>query len=144
MSMPGPMARGAELAMNWGGGQIMRVLRGPDGTALATRMPSSPEELIQNVQDTARYVQSLSPEHAQEYAQRVGDIALQVIEDAGAQAQTTPSSSVTITEIDDIADIEETNDAAALAAASASPEQRSPAHAHRSPDQAATSTAPSS
>lgn len=29
MSMPGPMARGAELAMNWGGGQIMRVLRGP-------------------------------------------------------------------------------------------------------------------
>ncbi|ATS37544.1 MULTISPECIES: XopX family type III secretion system effector [Xanthomonas] len=144
MTMPGPMARGAELAMNWGGGQIKRVFRGPDGTALATRMPSSPEELIQNVEDTARYVQSLSPDQAQEYAQRVGEIALQVIEDAGAQAQTRPSSSVTITEIDDIADIEETNDDAALAAASASPEQRSPAHAHRSPDQAATSTAPSS
>ncbi|MCT8355576.1 type III secretion system effector protein [Xanthomonas citri pv. anacardii] len=144
MTMPGPMARGAELAMNWGGAQVMRVFRGPDGTTLATRMPSSPEELIQNVEDTARYVQSLSPDQAQEYAQRVGEIALQVIEDAGAQAQTRPSSSVTITEIDDIADIEETNDDAALAAASASPEQRSPAHAHRSPDQAATSTAPSS
>ena len=46
-------------------------------------------------------MQSLSPDQAQEYAQRVGEIALQVIEDAGAQAQTRPSSSVTITEIDD-------------------------------------------
>nr|WP_244953587.1 XopX family type III secretion system effector [Xanthomonas axonopodis] len=135
MTMPGPMARGAELAMNWGGAQVMRVFKGPDGTTLATRMPSSPEELIQNVEDTASYVQSLSPEHAQEYAQQVSDIALQVIEDAGMQAQTRPSS-VTITEIN------ETNDAAALASASTSPEQRSPAHTHPSPNQAATSTAP--
>ncbi|MCF5922786.1 type III secretion system effector protein, partial [Xanthomonas perforans] len=136
MTMPGPMARGAELAMNWGGGQIMRVFRGPDGTALATRMPSSPEELIQHVQDTARYVQSLSPEQAQEYAQTVADSALQGIEDAGAQ--TRPASSVTITEIT------EANEEEALAAASASPEQRSPARTHPSPDQAAASTAPSS
>ncbi|MGV7178432.1 XopX family type III secretion system effector [Xanthomonas axonopodis] len=138
MTMPGPMARGAELAMNWGGGQIMRVFRGPDGTALATRMPSSPEELIQHVQDTARYVQSLSPEQAQEYAQTVADSALQGIEDAGAQAQTRPASSATITEIT------EANEEEALAAASASPEQRSPARTHPSPDQAAASTVPSS
>ncbi|MGK9143366.1 type III secretion system effector protein [Xanthomonas euvesicatoria] len=138
MTMPGPMARGTELAMNWGGGQIMRVFRGPDGTALATRMPSSPEELIQHVQDTARYVQSLSPEQAQKYAQTVADSALQGIEDAGAQAQTRPASSVTITEIT------EANEEEALAAASASPEQRSPARTHPSPDQAAASTVPSS
>ncbi|ASK95355.1 type III secretion system effector protein [Xanthomonas campestris pv. merremiae] len=144
MTMPGPIGRGAELTMKWGGAQVMGVFKGPDGTTLATRMPSTPEELIHNVEDTARYVQSLSPDQAQEYTQRVGEIALQVIEDAGAQAQTRPSSSVTITEIDEIADLDDTNDAAALAAASASPEQRSPAHAHRSPDQAATSTAPSS
>ena len=87
--------------MNVAGGRLKRLFTGPDGTPLATCMPSSPEELIQNVEDRARYVQSLSPDQAQEYAQRVGEIALQVIEDAGAQAQTRPSSSVTITEIDD-------------------------------------------
>ncbi|MEB1688075.1 type III secretion system effector protein, partial [Xanthomonas campestris pv. campestris] len=101
VTMPGPIARGAELGMNVAGGRLKRLFTGPDGTPLATCMPSSPEELIQNVEDRARYVQSLSPDQAQEYAQRVGEIALQVIEDAGAQAQTRPSSSVTITEIDD-------------------------------------------
>ncbi|RXD61334.1 type III secretion system effector protein, partial [Xanthomonas perforans] len=81
-------------------------------------------------------VQSLSPEQAQEYAQTVADSALQGIAAAGAQPR--PARSVTITEIT------EANEEEALAAASASPEQRSPARTHPSPDQAAASTAPSS
>ncbi|PPU75682.1 MULTISPECIES: XopX family type III secretion system effector [Xanthomonas] len=130
MTMPGPMARGTELAMNWGGRQVMRVFKGPDGTPLATRMPSSPEELIQTVQDTARYVETLSPEEAQQYEQMVGEIALQVIEDAGAGAQTRPSGSVTITEI---------TDDAQFAAGNASPEQGAPAQSHLPTDATATS-----
>ncbi|CAH2706778.1 Xanthomonas outer protein X [Xanthomonas campestris pv. nigromaculans] len=127
MTMPGPMARGAELAMNWGGRQVMRVFKGPDGTPLATRMPSSPEELIQTVQDTANYVASLSPEQAQHYEQMVGDIALQVIEDAGAGAETRPGNSVTITEISEVTEMDE---AAEVAVQTASPEPEAIAQPH--------------
>ena len=119
MTMPGPMARGAELAMNWGGRQVMRVFKGPDGTPLATHMPSSPEDLSQTLQSTARYLESLTSEQAPQYDQMVGDIALQLIEDAGAGAQPKPSSSVKITDITDIAGM---NDAAEVAIQTASPE----------------------
>ncbi|MFC7521119.1 XopX family type III secretion system effector [Xanthomonas populi] len=133
MTMPGPMARGAELAMNWGGNQVMRVFKGPDGTQLATRMPSSPEELVQNVQGTASYVESLSPEQAQQYEQMVGDIVLQVFEDAGAGAgaETRPSS-VTITEMDAAAEV---------AVQTASPEPEAIAQPHPLRDETAMSTA---
>jgi len=119
MTMPGPMARGAELAMNWGGRQVMRVFKGPDGTPLATCMPSSPEELIQTVQDTAKYVASLSPEQAQNYAQIVADSAVHVIKGAGAGAETKPGNSVTITEISEVTEADE---AAEVAVQTASPE----------------------
>ncbi|WOB50758.1 C2H2-type zinc finger protein [Xanthomonas hydrangeae] len=138
MTMPGPMARGAELAMNWGGRQVMRVFEGPDGTPLATRMPSSPEELIQTVQDTANYVASLQSEHAQQYQEMVGDIALQVIEDAGAAAQTRPGSSVTITEISEVAEMDE---AAGVAVQTASPEPEAIAQPHPRSDSATAPTA---
>lgn len=119
MTMPGLMARGAELAMNWGGRQVMRVFKGPDGTPLATCMPSSPEELIQTVQDTAKYVASLSPEQAQNYAQIVADSAVHVIKGAGAGAETKPGNSVTITEISEVTEADE---AAEVAVQTASPE----------------------
>ncbi|MCC4615429.1 type III secretion system effector protein [Xanthomonas campestris pv. asclepiadis] len=138
MTMPGPMARGAELAMNWGGRQVMRVFEGPDGTPLATRMPSSPEELVQNLQDTESYVASLKQEQAQQYQQMVGDIALQVIEDAGAAAQTRPGSSVTITEISEVAEMDE---AAGVAVQTASPEPEAIAQPHPRSDRATTPTA---
>ncbi|MFC7521118.1 XopX family type III secretion system effector [Xanthomonas populi] len=137
MTMPGPMARGAELAMNWGGRQVMRVFKGPDGTQLATRMPSSPEELVQNVQRTASYVESLSPEQAQQYERMVGDAMLQVIQDPGAASQTRPSS-VTITEI---SEVPEMDDAAEVARQTASPEPEAIAQPHPLRDETAMSTA---
>lgn len=90
-------------------------------------MPSSPEELIQTVQDTANYVASLSPEQAQHYEQMVGDIALQVIEDAGAGAETRPGNSVTITEISEVTEMDE---AAEVAVQTASPEPEAIAQPH--------------
>ncbi|WP_108779862.1 XopX family type III secretion system effector [Xanthomonas fragariae] len=139
MTMPGPMARGAELAMNWGGQQVMRVFKGPDGTPLATRMPSSLEDLSQTVQSTARYVESLTSEQAQQYEQMVGDIALQVIEDAGAGATTqTRPSSVTLTEITEVAEMDDNSE---VAMQTASPEPAAPAQPHPSNDDATTSTA---
>ncbi|MBV6809631.1 type III secretion system effector protein [Xanthomonas campestris pv. pennamericanum] len=139
MTMPGPVADATETAMNWGGRQIRRLFTGPDGAQLATTIPSTPEELQETSRRTLQYLLQLSPEHLRAYEEQVApDAALQAIQDAGAQAQTRPASSVTITEIT------EANEEEALAAASASPEQRSPARTHPSPDQAAASTAPSS
>ncbi|MGY4892184.1 UNVERIFIED_CONTAM: type III secretion system effector protein [Xanthomonas axonopodis] len=139
MTMPGPVADATETAMNWGGRQIRRLFTGPDGAQLATTIPSTPEELQETSRRTLQYLLQLSPEHLRAYEEQVApDAALQAIQDAGAQAQTRPASSVTITEIT------EANEEEALAAASASPEQRSPARTHPSPDQAAASTVPSS
>ncbi|MBZ3929153.1 XopX family type III secretion system effector [Xanthomonas citri] len=139
MTMPGPVADATETAMNWGGRQIRRLFNGPDGTQLATTIPSTPEELQETSRRTLQYLLQLSPEHLQAYEERVApDAALQAIQDAGAAAAQPSTSSVTITEIT------EANDDAALAAGNASPEQRSPARTHPSPDQAAASTAPSS
>ncbi|UXA70504.1 type III secretion system effector protein [Xanthomonas prunicola] len=101
MTMPGPVANGAELAMNWSGRQIGRLFAGPDGTPLATTLPSSPEELQETTHRTLRYLLQLSPAHRQIYEeQTVADAALQAIQDAGAAAQPR-ASSVTITEVED-------------------------------------------
>ncbi|WP_230595311.1 XopX family type III secretion system effector [Xanthomonas vasicola] len=98
-TMPGPVADATEKAMNWGGRQIRRLFTGPDGTQLATTVPSTPEELQETSRRTLQYLLQLSPAHLQAYEEQVApDAALQAIQDAGAAAQ--PSTSrVTITEI---------------------------------------------
>lgn len=101
VTMPGPIARGAELAMNWGERQLGRRFTGPDGTPLETRVPSSAEELQQTSHRTLGYLLSLRDEQLEEYAENVGDSILQAIQEAGEAAQARPSSSVTLTEIDD-------------------------------------------
>ncbi|MFL7956738.1 XopX family type III secretion system effector [Xanthomonas vasicola] len=101
VTMPGPIARGAELAMNWGERQLGRRFTGPDGTPLETRVPSSAEELQQTSHRTLGYLLSLRDEQLEEYAENVGDSILQAIQEAGEAAQGRPSSSVTLTEIDD-------------------------------------------
>ncbi|MFA0923775.1 XopX family type III secretion system effector [Xanthomonas fragariae] len=137
MTMPGPMARGAELAMNWGGHQVMRVFKGPDGTPLATRMPSSPDELGETMQNTLTYMQSLTDAQLDDYRTIVAESTLQAIHDAGAGTQTRPSS-VTISEITEM------DDAAEVAMQTASPEPAAPAQSHPSSDDAATRTSHSS
>ncbi|PPU75710.1 type III secretion system effector protein [Xanthomonas cucurbitae] len=101
VTMPGPIARGAELAMNWGGRQLGRMFTGPDGAQLATFVPSSAEELQQMSQNTLAYLFSLEDEQLQDYTRTVGDSILQAIQDAGEATHAGPSSNVTLTEIDD-------------------------------------------
>ncbi|OOW62387.1 XopX family type III secretion system effector [Xanthomonas cissicola] len=135
LTMPGPMARGAELAMNWGERQLGRMFTGPDGALLATTAPSSVEEMQERTRTTLTYLMSLTPEQLDQYEQIAGESTLQTIQEARDPAQAGPSSSVTITEIT------EANENAELAATSASLEQSAPARTHPSPDQAAASTA---
>ncbi|MBG3852302.1 XopX family type III secretion system effector [Xanthomonas sp. WHRI 8391] len=101
MTMPGPMARGAELAMNWGGRQLGCMFTGPDGTPLATSVPSSVEELQERSRTTLAYLMRLTPEQLDQYGQMAGESVLQAIQEAGDAAQAGPSSSVTITEIEE-------------------------------------------
>ncbi|WP_267190947.1 XopX family type III secretion system effector [Xanthomonas dyei] len=107
VTMPGPMARGSELAMNWGGRQItrgrqqiMRMFKGPDGTPLATGLPGTQQELQERTRSTLAYFLSLKQEDQQAYGQLVAEAALQAVQDAGATAPTRPSS-VVITEIEE-------------------------------------------
>ncbi|ETC89042.1 XopX family type III secretion system effector [Xanthomonas hortorum] len=101
VTMPGPIARGAELAMNWSGRQLGRMFTGPDGTPLATSVPSSAEELQERTRTTLAYLMRLTPEELEQYEQIAGESILQEIQQAGHAAQAGPSSSVTITEIED-------------------------------------------
>ncbi|WP_234425253.1 XopX family type III secretion system effector, partial [Xanthomonas fragariae] len=134
MTMPGPIARGAELAMNWGGHQLMRVFKGPDGTPLATRMPSSPDELDETIENTLRYLEGLTEAELYAYRTIVAESTLQAIHDAGAGTQTRPSN-VTISEITGM------DDGAEVAMQTAAPEPAAPAQPHPSSDDATTSAA---
>ncbi|UKE69573.1 type III secretion system effector protein [Xanthomonas cerealis pv. cerealis] len=98
VTMPGPIARGAEIAMNMAGSGLMRLFKGPDGTELATCVPASPEEMQEHIEGTARYVEGLSTEQQDAYAAMVGEIVERSLQEASSQA---PRSSVTITEIED-------------------------------------------
>ncbi len=113
VTMPGPIARSAELAMkmagsgmSMAGSGLKRLCTGPDGTALSTGAPDSPEEMQEHLESTARYLEELSPEQQDAYARIVGENIAQAVQDAGAQAQAqaqapAPHSSVIITEIEE-------------------------------------------
>lgn len=108
MTMPGPVARGAELAMNWAGGQaaalgrtVAQVFRGPDGQMLATHTPTSPEDLQRHVAETSRYVASLTPAQRDDYVALAGESIRAAINEVG-QAASDPAprrSSVSIEEL---------------------------------------------
>ncbi|PPT92992.1 type III secretion system effector protein [Xanthomonas theicola] len=101
MTMPGPMARGAEMAMNWGGGKLLGLFKGPDGTALATRVAETVEELQEHAAGAQAYRESLSPAKRDQFDAMTGDNILQAIDNSDAlRAAVSPAgSSVTITEI---------------------------------------------
>lgn len=93
MTMPGPIARGAELALNWGGGQlaaagskIAGMFKGPDGQQLTTAVPTTPEGLQQRVAELSAYTQSLTPEQHLQYERTVADSIQQALEGAAARA----------------------------------------------------------
>ncbi|PKV13324.1 type III secretion system effector protein [Xanthomonas prunicola] len=100
LTMPGPVARGAELAMNWGGRQFARSFTGPDGTPLATGLPDTQEGMLERTRTTLAYFLELNSEQQQAFERLAADAALQAIQDAGAAAQPR-ASSVTITEVED-------------------------------------------
>ncbi|SFR71371.1 hypothetical protein SAMN05428960_0377 [Mitsuaria sp. PDC51] len=104
MTMPGPVARGAELAMNWGGGQIaalgsqvINLFKGPDGQTLATMTPRSPEELLAQVARIGSYVDSLPEEQRAAYDQIAGESIRRSIDQASASPAR--ASGVSIEEI---------------------------------------------
>jgi len=104
VTMPGPIARGAELAMNWAGSGMLGRFTGPDGTELQTRTPTSLEQMQEQLQATARYVESLDPEQREIYAEMVGENIAQAIQSATTQASPQVTHrTVTITEIDNTA-----------------------------------------
>jgi hypothetical protein len=93
MTMPGPIARGAELALNWGGSQlaaagskIAGMFKGPDGQQLTTAVPTSPEHLQQRMAELSAYTQALTPEQHVQYEQTVADSLHQALEGAVARA----------------------------------------------------------
>lgn len=100
LTMPGPVARGAELAMNWGGQQFARRFTGPDGTPLATGLPDTHEGMLERTRTTLAYFLRLSPAHQQAFERLTADATLQAIQDAGAASQP-HASRVTITEVED-------------------------------------------
>jgi hypothetical protein len=103
MTMPGPVARGAELAMNWAGGQVAGLFRGPDGTQLATTVPASPQALQQRVSELHEYVSSLDQQQQLQYEQLAGQSILRLIDRTTSQppaSSPTPGSSARIEEIE--------------------------------------------
>lgn len=107
MTMPGPVARGAELAMNWGGSRIARLFKGPDGQALATTVPSSPQELQQRVTELHEYLQGLDPQQQLEYAQVAGASLLQAMDDSSRRWTADERASTSGVSIEEIEEMQE-------------------------------------
>jgi hypothetical protein len=109
MTMPGPIARGAELALNWSGsqlatagGKIAGLFKGPGGQPLATAAPASPEELVQRMAELSAYARTLPPEQLLQYEQAVADSVHERLEGAAARSaghSQRSQSSVVIEEI---------------------------------------------
>ncbi|WP_284569077.1 XopX family type III secretion system effector [Xanthomonas graminis] len=101
MTMPGPMARGAELAMNWAAGKILGRCTDANGTTLVTREAQTPQQLQEHVASVQEHVSGLSPEELEAYTQVVANNMQNLIANAGAARQPARMSGVTITEIDE-------------------------------------------
>jgi hypothetical protein len=94
MTMPGPIARGAELALNWGGQQIGKgveqirsLVSGPDGQPLGTVEPRTPQELQQRMVELQAFYSAERPAEQQSALEAaVGASISQALTDAAARA----------------------------------------------------------
>ncbi|WP_169804800.1 XopX family type III secretion system effector [Hydrogenophaga taeniospiralis] len=94
MTMPGPIARGAELALNWGGRQIGQgmqqlrsLLNGPDGQQLGTMESRSLQELQQRMVELQSFHAQERPGDQQAALDRLVEESLRhTLADAGRQA----------------------------------------------------------
>jgi hypothetical protein len=101
MTMPGPIARGAELAMNWAAGKILGRCTDANGTTLVTREAETVQELQEHVSSVQQHLATLSPPEHDAYLQLVANNVHNLIANAGAPQQATRTSGVTITEIEE-------------------------------------------
>ncbi|WP_460510035.1 XopX family type III secretion system effector [Hydrogenophaga soli] len=110
MTLPGPIARGAELALNWGGRQVGKGLQqirslvsGPGGESLGTVEPRSIQELQQRVAELQTFHTQERPSEQQAALDNlVADSLRQTLAEAGktASGRTPPRpSSVVIEDI---------------------------------------------
>ncbi|WP_272929850.1 MULTISPECIES: XopX family type III secretion system effector [Xanthomonas translucens group] len=101
MTMPGPMARGAELAMNWAAGKIIGRCTDANGTTLVTRQAQTVQELQEHMASVQEHVAGLNPEQLERYEEQVGANVQNLIANAGAARQPARTSGVTISEIEE-------------------------------------------
>ncbi|WP_272929851.1 XopX family type III secretion system effector [Xanthomonas cerealis] len=101
MTMPGPMARGAELAMNWAAGKIIGRCTDANGTTLVTRQAQTVQELQEHMTSVQEHVAGLNPEQLEQYEEQVGANVQNLIANAGIARQTARTSGVTISEIEE-------------------------------------------
>ncbi|MCT8280788.1 XopX family type III secretion system effector [Xanthomonas translucens] len=101
MTMPGPVARGAELAMNWVGGKILGQCTDANGTTLGTREAQTVQELQEHMASVQEHVAGLNPEQLEQYEEQVGANVQNLIANAGIARQTARTSGVTISEIEE-------------------------------------------
>lgn len=94
MTLPGPIARGAELALNWGGQQVGKGLQqvrslisGPGGESLGTVEPRSVQELQQRMAELQSFHAQERPGDQQVALDRLVEESLRhTLADAGRQA----------------------------------------------------------
>ncbi|WP_272929816.1 XopX family type III secretion system effector [Xanthomonas translucens] len=101
MTMPGPMARGAELAMNWAAGKMLGRCTDANGTTLVTREAETIQELQEHVASVQEHVASLNPEELEQYEELVAANVQNLMANAGAARQPAQTSGVTISEIEE-------------------------------------------
>lgn len=73
MTLPGPIARGAELAINRAGQHLLGLCHGPDQAPLATQNPLCLQEMHDHIRAVNDYLQQLDPDQRRAYETLVGE-----------------------------------------------------------------------
>lgn len=87
MTMPGPVARGAEIGLNYAGSKIVALFTDPQGRQLATIIPASHEDALRRVSEIRTHVASMSAEELEEYETTVGSVVLRTLRGSGTEAR---------------------------------------------------------
>ncbi len=123
MTLPGPVARGAELAMNWGGGQIARLFQAPDAGPPGTVLPQSPRALVERTAELAAQLQSMSPQAQARFEAEVAQNLMDLIGEATAAPHRAAQEGVSRVVIENITDRPGNEGASGAAATAEAPAQ---------------------